>query len=154
MKHRNFSWTPEFDNKLRALWATEMPTRKIAETLGNGLTKNSVIGRARVLRIPCKKRKNTAAVEQKHRSVEKIRDRSVTIVPIVRAPIKPVPVEFGVSLLSASPHQCRWPLEGFGSDGMPRCCGEKSVDGTPYCVLHCRAAFTTALPKLTSREAA
>lgn len=43
------NWTLELENELRALWASGKPASEIAELMGNGLTRNAIIGKARRL---------------------------------------------------------------------------------------------------------
>jgi len=40
------NWTPELENELRALWASGKPASQIAALMGDGLTRNSIIGKA------------------------------------------------------------------------------------------------------------
>lgn len=43
----------------------------------------------------------------------------------------------GISLMQAGKGQCRWPLDGRGADGNPRCCGQKQAsDHASYCSQH------------------
>ena len=48
-----------------------------------------------------------------------------------------------MSLLKAANEHCRWPIDGRGKDGMPRCCGAVAEVSYPYCVEHARIAFVT-----------
>lgn len=41
-----FEWTSERTEKLRNLWSQGISARKIASTLGDGLSRNAVIGKA------------------------------------------------------------------------------------------------------------
>jgi hypothetical protein len=50
-------------------------------------------------------------------------------------PPKPGPETRGVSVLDATKYQCRWPIDGIGSDGMPRCCGAEAAHKV-YCHDH------------------
>lgn len=45
-------WTKKKVDRLRSLWADDVPTSLIAERLGPRFTKNMVIGKARRLKLP------------------------------------------------------------------------------------------------------
>lgn len=46
------TWSPERDDRLRVLWGEGLSAEKIALKLGEGLTRNSIIGRAHRLHLP------------------------------------------------------------------------------------------------------
>jgi GcrA cell cycle regulator len=160
MSKRKSPWTPALDVTLHKLFATNMTANAIARELGNGLTKNAVIGRAHRLKLPSKKRPSAAPVEKTERASGRPRDRVVhifngaNIAPLKTDGFKAGFFGQGVSLLAVRPDQCRWPLDGLGLDGKPRCCGEKIIEGTSYCARHCRAAFQVMPNGLQLPEAA
>ena len=45
------NWTPEMDTTLLALWPGFLSARAIAEQIGNGVTRNGVIGRAHRMKL-------------------------------------------------------------------------------------------------------
>lgn len=77
----------------------------------------------------------------------------VAILPNVTPSATGVP---GVSLLDLKPHHCRWPNGDVGSPDF-HFCGDRRVDGRPYCSSHCQIAFTgisPRRPKMPVRHAA
>lgn len=46
--------------------------------------------------------------------------------------------ELGIMELNS--HTCRWPIVVIGSEDF-RYCGNRTVQGKPYCVLHCQKAY-------------
>lgn len=55
----------------------------------------------------------------------------------------------GMSLAEAPLASCRWPFDGNGSDGLPRCCGAARMGiEHPYCPDHARIAY----PNVAKRE--
>jgi hypothetical protein len=51
----NSIWNEKYIEILRQEWRKGTPCRQIAEVLGHGFTKNSVIGKARRLQLPIRK---------------------------------------------------------------------------------------------------
>lgn len=86
------NWTTERENALRELWATGMSAAKIARRMGDGLTRNSIIGKAHRLeleprRSPVDKSKPPMSREQAHqRKLELQRKRRKENGPERRAP--------------------------------------------------------------------
>jgi hypothetical protein len=52
---RGANWTPAMEEALRTLWRSGAVTAAIADTLGNGLSRNAVIGKARRMELPMRK---------------------------------------------------------------------------------------------------
>lgn len=100
----------------------------------------------------------TEAVAKVGLSTTAIRDRARTLgVKFKKATNKPVKKQTvshvvkeakrvigdGVSLFAVGNGQCHFMLDGYGSDGLPRCCGEPAYDGLPYCAHHARSVYAT-----------
>ena len=47
-----FNWTESRVKKLEKLWAKNVPARDIAKQLGNGITRNAIIGKAKRVGLP------------------------------------------------------------------------------------------------------
>lgn len=54
-KRAGSPWNPERDAELERLWLGKVPARQIAEELGDGITKNAVIGRVWRIGLPTRR---------------------------------------------------------------------------------------------------
>ncbi len=106
-------WTPQRVNALIALWDEGLPTSEIGRRLD--ITKNAVIGK--VHRLGLAKRGS----------------------PIKEKPQAEID-EHLVTLAKLRPGMCSWPI---GEPDSPdfHFCGEKAVEGKPYCKVHCAKAY-------------
>ena len=115
-------WTTEQVNLLTALWNDGKPVKEITEILGEGFTRNSVIGKAHRIKLeprqsPIKKRKLSDVV---------------------------------TSFMKLSERQCKWPygdprLPGF------HFCGKPADVSVPYCEEHTKIAYVHPAPKKSER---
>lgn len=153
MPTRHNAWPKEHDSILREMAEAGYTTLAVAARLVR--SKNSIIGRAHRLKI---KWKNDGPL---HRRPAEIKT-PVEIKPNIIKPKKAIlslqggakkqiffedrsPIVLktkadGISLLSASQMNCKWPIDARGIDGMPRCCGEKT-NGTSYCFHHRQRSY-------------
>ena len=46
----------------------------------------------------------------------------------------------GLGIMNLNSHTCRWPIIEIGSQDF-RYCGNRTVQGKPYCILHCQKAY-------------
>ena len=46
----------------------------------------------------------------------------------------------GLGIMELKSHTCRWPIAVVGSEEF-RYCGNRTVQGKPFCVLHCQKAY-------------
>lgn len=132
-------WTDEKVTALRKFAADGLTTRQIGEELDT--TKNSVIGKARRLKILLNHSSGFQSINEAKRSAPRKRKIVVQIIsqdlapPLVEdAPTEPKP------LLDLRSGDCRWPL---GGDYEPAklFCAAPAIDGHPYCGAHCRIAY-------------
>lgn len=65
------NWTTELENELRALWASGKPASEIAELMGNGFTRNSIIGKARRLDLEHRRSPILPRLEPKERKARR-----------------------------------------------------------------------------------
>ena len=106
-----FKWTEVKVKKLAKLWGKNIPARDIAEKLGEGITRNAVIGKAN--RLGLNEAKNQAKPAENN-NIDKI---------------------FHLKIKG-----CRWPFGDPGTDEF-RFCGKPQVFGKPYCAEHCMLAY-------------
>ena len=112
------NWTEAKVKKLAKLWGKNIPARDIAEKLGEGITRNAVIGKANRLGL-------TKDLKPKSRDSSSngkvINDNSDKM--------------FHLKIKG-----CRWPFGDPGTDEF-HFCGAKQEIGKPYCLDHCMLAY-------------
>ena len=106
-----FKWTEAKVKKLAKLWGKNIPARDIAEKLGEGITRNAVIGKANRLGL------NETKKEK-----------------------KPGEVNNTDKMFHLKIKGCRWPFGDPGTDEF-HFCGKRQEIGKPYCVDHCMLAY-------------
>jgi len=129
------AWHPEDDEMLRDLAKRGHSEREIAYEMD--IDHVRVHRRAKKLGITLKKEKRT-------RSSYLSRETRASELQLKRPEYYGDPTVFagvGISLFLAGARNCRWPLDGLGADGMPRCCGNEMHSDGPYCVDHARRAY-------------
>lgn len=129
------SWTEERVALLKQLWGEGKTAAEIAKALGDGVTRNAVIGKAHRLKLSSR----LSPIQQNAKPAGKS--------PVSEAPkIKKVAVrqpEFkgkSVKMVELEPRMCRWP-NGDPRDADFSFCGCENVPGLPYCEAHVRAAY-------------
>lgn len=166
------SWTDERINLLKKMWKEGKSAADIAKTLGKGVTRNAVIGKAHRMGLsgrpsPIKK----PAPAPKKDSAKKA--SPVAAVPVkggkkaVTAPApaakkekesavlakeaeelkkiekETLPPGGGVSLLDLTERMCKWPI-GDPREADFAFCGRAIRPGTPYCPAHAAMAYQTS----------
>ncbi len=130
------SWTDERVTLLKQLWGEGKTAAEIAKVLGDGITRNAVIGKAHRLKLSSRLspiQQNALPKKQKSSDAPK----PVFIKPAVKLP------EFkgkGVKMVDLKDRMCRWP-NGDPQEESFSFCGCESVPGLPYCDTHARAAY-------------
>ncbi len=124
-------WTDEKVEILTELWREGQSARQIAEVLGDGVTRNAVIGKANRLGLS---KPSKSSVTRKQRKEERIKAK-------LMAP------EGGATILTLTSSTCRWPIGDPGDEDF-RFCGGPANPSQPYCEYHAQLAYQTA----TSRE--
>lgn len=137
------SWSDERVEVLKKLWGEGKTAAEIAKQLGEGVTRNAVIGKAHRLKLSSR----VSPIQQntKKKKVEKA-PRVVK-----RTPAQPkIPVFEGkkVQLSELTEKMCRWPSGDPQSDDFSFC-GCRVVEGLPYCSTHAQVAY-----QVTSRAKA
>ncbi len=166
------SWTEERVDVLKKLWMEGLSASQIAAELGEGVTRNAVIGK--VHRLKLSGRAKPANSTQRTRSVNRTSrrraspsggggvKRRIIATPVVGATaLKPVeieeeevrvapnqatelfiPVAERIGLLGLSEKTCKWPI---GDPLLPdfHFCGRGPGEGGPYCEFHAKRAYHT-----------
>ncbi len=152
-RHPNSPWTETLVAQLKSLWTAGHSGEEIAKTLGTGLTRDMVLGKAHRLRLPARRAGTTersqGSEEQKLvRRLRKIKNRGARA-RVAKALKLPPRIAYadqsetpgGVkSLLALSPSGCRWPIGDPQDPGFSFCGAER--DGCAYCANHKARAFT------------
>lgn len=146
------TWTQERVEELKSCLNAGFSSSQIARQIG--VTRNAVIGKIARLKLV---RVNDALVrEREHRRAPSVRHpRIVTQHQILKALramperlVPPAPSQNAnrCSLLELGQGKCRWPINEPGAENF--CfCGDKPVDGLPYCAPHARMAYSPARPR-------
>lgn len=159
------SWTDARIEMLRNGWEQGLTASQIAEQLGEGVSRNAVIGKAHRLGLQARpspvKGGDAAAIEGgADRIVAAVTAAAEPVAaapaaaPPVRAPapavrkVRPVvaakPAK--TSLLDLSEKICKWPIGHPGETDF-HFCGKPSNTGFPYCNDHCLLAYQAQLPR-------
>lgn len=161
------TWTPERKQMVKEMLIEGLTAKQMADRLGNGITRNAVIGfvsrnpdlkaigfkrapsehsgtmaaRAERISVAAQRKKNIRGGV-----ISKTRLKVVPTPPIVEVfdAIPDVPGRFGaphvagIDLMMLTEHRCKWPI----NDGGPFLfCGEAKKSDRPYCAFHATAAI-------------
>jgi GcrA cell cycle regulator len=142
-------WNEERITTLKALWTEGLSCSAIAERLGNGITRNAVIGKVHrlnlngVVRAPVVKKPH----ERKPKDKPSLASAAANSPKARRALLAPVPItipdlpENGrLTLLQLSERTCKWPI-GDPQDKDFCFCGHTPRDQSPYCDYHARLSY-------------
>ncbi len=143
------SWTEERVGALKKLWLEGQSASQIAKQLGDGVTRNAVIGKVHRLGLsgraaPSQPARATfrqprprpqVSAPSAPRRIEAAQPRPAAPPP---APVVDLPGTATVLTLGA--HMCKWPIGDPTSDEFSFC-GRRSGEGTPYCVEHAKVAY-------------
>lgn len=129
------AWTDDKIDTLQKLWGKGLTASQIAEKLGDGITRNAVIGKAHRLKLPSRPSPVKTEPEKKPE-------------PVAAPPVKKeeAPDVNKTSLLELTEQTCKWPI-GHPGDADFYFCGNPSRPGVPYCPDHCLMAFQAQLPR-------
>ena len=129
------------------LWKEGHAASVIAEKLGDGCSRNAVIGKAHRLELeprpsPVKGGDEAvvvpAAADAPAASVPTAPRKSVARAKVVK-PVR-------TSLLDLSDKVCKWPVGHPGEKDF-HFCGKPSNVGFPYCAEHCALAYQAQMPR-------
>lgn len=139
------TWTATQTAELQRLWAEGLTVTRIAEQLGEGVTRNMVIGKAHRLKFAARPNPSVARKPRTVPPKPPAKPRQETAqadAPIPAAiaeamearAVQHVPARL-LTIFELRPNNCRWPngdprLPGFGF------CGEPVLEGRTYCGCH------------------
>ena len=156
------SWTDARIETLRNSWEAGLTASQIAETLGEGVSRNAVIGKAHRLGL----KSRPSPVKGGEVAVVAVIEASVAE-PAIKAPVaavaapRPAPVAAApvrkikpaapakpskTTLLDLSEKVCKWPIGHPGETDF-HFCGKPSQASFPYCTEHCAIAYQAQLPR-------
>jgi GcrA cell cycle regulator len=144
-------WTDNNNDRLKTLYAAGMSCSQIASELGNGFSRNAVIGRIHRMKLERRGANgnyNGSGRGPALRTAEAVKPRArITLVNsnsnARRVTVAPEPVELkplrcaevvplGVSLIDLEPSHCRWP---YGDREITNC-GHPKLEDRSYCGAH------------------
>jgi GcrA cell cycle regulator len=143
------TWTPERVDLLKSRFEAGLSCRRIAADIG--VSRNAVIGK--LSRLNLKKRENNgdaprpprkrAAKGTRPKSLPRLQYqmlRALYAEPQPGIDEEPIDNAHRCSLLELSEARCRWPISTPGA--VDFCfCGNKPLEGLPYCAGHSRLAY-------------
>jgi len=149
------SWTDDRIDLLKTHWEAGMTASQIAEALGEGVSRNAVIGKAHRLGLeprPSPVRVAEAAhavvsavVAAAEGVVEGLVSRPARVPP--KRPSRAAPAKPArTTLLDLSEKVCKWPI-GHPGDADFHFCGKPAQASFPYCSEHCAIAYQAQLPR-------
>ncbi len=168
------SWTEERIETLRTMWAARHSAKTIAGVLGEGVTRNAVIGKIHRLGLSermktdedgAAKAKPAPMTRKTQHAMPTIQGNTVlapqadvqiqtlpqTQVRLVESVV--VPMCESISIMELRETTCRWPL-GDPMTADFSYCGAKSPFGAgPYCAAHARIAYQPAQERRRDRTA-
>ena len=147
------SWTKERMALLKKMWTQGKSAAEIAKKLGQGMTRNAVIGKAHRMGLssgrPASAPKVAAPAPVK-KGAEKFE-----AAPLPAPGKKPLSKKEagGISLLEVSDRVCRWPVGDPREDDL-YFCGRPSRGGMPYCHDHAVQAYQSVGRKAANEDVA
>jgi GcrA cell cycle regulator len=169
------AWTDEVVEQLKQHWIDGKSASQIAGLLGNGVTRNAVIGKVHRLGLAGRARTPSAAPARPRRMAPPPTPHRVSAPRLTAATpritrgatalaLAPgalteleepefesvvVPMSLRVTIIELKESMCRWPL-GDPSSSEFRYCGSPSASG-PYCAYHGRLAYQPAQERRRDR---
>ena len=138
------SWTAEKEEKLKQLWKKGHSGSQIASMLGDGATRNSVLGKAFRLKLEARavSKKSTSKTHTKRDSFPEIKTQKLGRKAKFKALLldKNFEPENPKKLEELTKKTCRWPI-GHPYEEKFYFCGRKPMEKFPYCKLHVLYAF-------------
>lgn len=165
------SWTDDRVDQLRKLWMDGLSASQIANTLGEGVTRNAVIGKVHRLGLSGRAKAPSSAKPRARTSQPRQTrtprrsnggggvhgNTALAYSPRPYAPPRPaedvvVPLSDPITIMELREDTCRFPL-GDPSTPEFRYCGGKSEAGIPYCPFHNQIAYQPAQDRRRDRRA-
>jgi len=146
------NWTTEKEGKLKQLWTQGHSGSQIATMLGDGATRNSVLGKAFRLKLEARvaKKKNVAISNAEKDNSPETRPSKLGRKASFKALLldKNFEPENPKKFEDLTNETCKWPI-GHPNEQKFYFCGRKPIDKFPYCKLHVLYAFQ---PKNSKEE--
>ena len=121
-------WTDERLEKLKKLWAQGLSISQIGEALG--VSRNAIAGKAHRMGLP-----------KRPSPISKSKAEKPKVEPVFEEQDLPLRLELRQLVWSRS--KCCWPTGDPKKNGFVFC-GDTVVPGKPYCLPHCKEAYTTS----------
>jgi GcrA cell cycle regulator len=164
------SWTDERVEQLKKMWLDGLSASQIANELGDGISRNAVIGKVHRLGLSGRvKSPAPAAARPRARSDGETAGPSAPVVhgnlavavetrpapapaprPVAEDVVVPISERVGIMDLRES--MCRWPLGDPASPEFRYCGAKMQVGLGPYCTHHARIAYQPAMDRRRDRE--
>lgn len=163
------AWTEERVDVLRKLWLGGHSASQIAAELGDGVTRNAVIGKVHRLGLSGRGQP-TSTIKRQRRArrasaggVRTRRTMSIGATALkadyamaVATDLRPlddivVPIAKRLSIDLLTEKTCKWPNGDPGEDDF-HYCGHDSLDSGPYCDYHARVAYQASTPRSRARR--
>ncbi len=144
---------PELVGKLKDLLTQKLSMGQIADKLGNGLSRNAVIGKTRRMGLKMPKAKTAVSAQKVQQARKKTRIhiasthvvstyKEVTEMPAAPADLD-IPKQQRRTLMQLESWHCRYPI-GEPEDAQFFFCGAQKIDGSSYCKHHTEICYTPA----------
>ena len=138
-------WSKDKEEKLRSLWKLGKSGSQIAQILGDGATRNSVLGKSFRLRLESRgiTKRTTSKTNTESDSTPEIKSQKLGRKAKFKALLlsKDFPPEQPTKLEFLTQDTCRYPL-GEKLEPAKFFCGRKPVDKFQYCELHMLFCFS------------
>ena len=119
-------WTDERLEELKKLWAQGLSISQIGEALG--VSRNAIAGKAHRMGLP-----------KRPSPISKPKAEKPKVEPVVEEQDLPLRLELRQLVWSRS--KCCWPTGDPKKNGFVFC-GDTVVPSKPYCLPHCKEAYT------------
>ncbi len=150
-------WTDERIALLKDSWESGMTASQIAEKLGEGVSRNAVIGKAHRLGLKSRPSPVKGGEEEAPAAPAAATPAPAAVAtpapsPTPAAPRAATPRAAAkgkaakTSLLDLNEKICKWPI-GHPGDADFHFCGKGAQAGFPYCTEHCLVAYQAQLPR-------
>lgn len=135
------SWTREREIILERLWKEGLSASQIARKMGQGISRNAVIGKVTRMGLASTARPAKVYKRRKHLTITRTPAKRVAAKKPKPKPLppQPKPVTGGIPFEDLTNTTCKWPI----TDSLPhRFCGCKCAPDKPYCDEHAKHAYS------------